>query len=213
MRLTPGQCPSQRRTYEADSWFDPEFVIGPPALRGLRIVSMSDLRYPIGKWGREPVTSDAQRRTLLDQIAAEPANLRAAVTGLSETQLDTHYRPGGWSVRQVVHHVPDSHMNAFIRFKLALTEDEPLIKTYEEQKWAELPDVKQTPVETSLALLERLHERWVRLMRATPAELYARRFRHPEIGPMTLDDLISMYSWHGRHHTAHITSLRERMGW
>ena len=173
---------------------------------------MSDLRYPIGKWGREPVTSDAERKTLLDQIAAAPANLRKAVTGLSETQLDTHYRPGGWSVRQVVHHVPDSHMNAYVRFKLALTEDDPIIKPYMEDRWAELPDSRR-PIENSLAMLDSLHNRWTTLLRSLKDEDWKRTFRHPELGSVPLEKNLALYSWHGRHHVAHVTSLRERMGW
>ena len=148
-----------------------------------------------------------------DDIAAVPANLRAAVEGLSPQQLDTPYRPGGWSVRQVVHHVPDSHMNAYVRFKLALTEDEPTIKPYEQQLWAELPDTKETPLEVSLNMLDALHDRWVRLLRSLTAKDWQRTFRHPELGIVGLEKNLALYRWHGKHHVAHITELRKRMNW
>ncbi|MEK6570441.1 MAG: YfiT family bacillithiol transferase, partial [Bacteroidota bacterium] len=149
----------------------------------------------------------------IQHLADAPANLRGAVRGLSDRQLDTPYRPGGWTVRQVVHHVPDSHLNAYIRFKLALTENEPTIKPYEQQLWAELPDARTGPIEMSLALLEALHKRWVLLLQSLNPSDFNRTFRHPELGLMTLDRTLALYAWHGRHHVAHITSLRERMGW
>ena len=172
-----------------------------------------DLRYPIGKMERKATLSADERRAAVDAIAAAPARLRAAVSGLSDSQLDTPYRPGGWTVRQLVHHVADSHMNAHTRFRLALTEDNPTIKPYDEKAWAELPDVRAMPVTVSLDLLDRLHERLVFLLRATPASAFARTLNHPENGPMTLDTLLGIYSWHGRHHAAHVTALRERMTW
>lgn len=172
-----------------------------------------DLRYPIGKFQRVDVLTDAQRRGFIDAIAEAPAKLRSAIEGLNDRQLDTPYRPGGWTVRQVVHHVPDSHINSFVRFKLALTEDEPTIKPYDEGRWAELGDVNATPVETSLALLESLHKRWVLLLNSLTPSHWRRTFRHPERGTMTLDENLQLYAWHGRHHVAHITSLRERNGW
>jgi len=173
----------------------------------------ADLRYPIGKFQRIENLTDEQRRAYIDQIAEVPAQLNAALEGLKPEQLDTPYRPGGWTVRQVVHHLPDSHMNAFTRFKLALTEDEPTIKPYNEARWAELADARNAPIGPSLALLDSLHNRWVVLMRSlTPAD-WARKFRHPERGVVTLEDNLGMYAWHGRHHVAHITSLRERNGW
>ncbi|MGD1212087.1 MAG: YfiT family bacillithiol transferase [Candidatus Acidiferrales bacterium] len=173
----------------------------------------ADLRYPIGKF--EPVTSltGEQRREYIDTIAETPARLAAAVAGLTPAQLDAPYRPGGWTVRQLVHHIADSHMNAFGRFKLALTEDEPTIKTYEESRWAELADAKTPPIEPSLALLENLHKRWVLLLRSLGPADWPRKFRHPEWGLATVDFLLAQYAWHGRHHVAHITSLRERNGW
>jgi hypothetical protein len=174
---------------------------------------MTDLRYPIGKFHFEGPLTAPQKQTALDDIATAPAILRAAVKGLSEAQLDTPYRPSGWTVRQVVHHVPDSHLNSYVRFKLALTEDEPTIKTYAEDLWAELADTKATPVEVSLTMLDALHDRWVRLLRSLSPEEWKRTFRHPELGAMTLEKTLSLYAWHGRHHVSHITSLREREGW
>jgi hypothetical protein len=174
---------------------------------------MGDPRYPIGRFdpGR-PVSAD-ERPDLLDALAHAPAALRAAIDGLSATQLDTPYRDGGWTVRQVVHHVPDSHANAYVRFKLALTEDAPLIRTYDEVRWAELADCSLTPIETSLLLLEALHVRWTVLLRALSEEQWQRPLRHPEWGTLDLTTLLGMYAWHGRHHVAHITTLRERSGW
>ena len=174
----------------------------------------TDLRFPIGPFRRPTELLDAtQRRRAIEAIAALPANLRAAVADLTDAQLDTPYRPGGWTVRQVVHHVPDSHINAYVRFKLALTEDQPTIKPYEEARWAELPDSRETPVETSLVLLEALHDRWVRLLRSMSAGDFARQLRHPETGIQRLDQVLALYEWHSKHHVAHVTSLRERMGW
>ena len=173
-----------------------------------------DLRYPVGKFERRDRFTAAERRPLIDQIAEAPARLRQAVASLEESQLDTPYRDGGWTVRQVAHHIPDSHLNAYIRFKLALTEDSPTIKPYDEARWAELADSRDTPVETSLTMLEALHDRWVRLMRAMSDADFGRTLQHPEhAGTMTLDSMLGLYAWHGRHHVAHITSLRDRMGW
>lgn len=151
---------------------------------------------------------------MIEVIAAAPARMRAAVAGLDDAQLDTPYREGGWTVRQVVHHVPDSHLNAYVRLKLALTEERPTIKPYDESAWAELADACVTPINVSLTMLEVLHDRWVRLMHTLKPEDFARTYGHPEHkGDFTLDGLIAMYEWHSRHHVAHITSLRERMGW
>jgi hypothetical protein len=171
-----------------------------------------DLRYPIGKFDCLETLTSEERREQIEAIAAAPAHLNAAVSGLKPKQLDTPYRPGGWTVRQVAHHVPDSHMNAFIRFKLALTEDEPLVKPYREDRWAELADAK-APIEPSLVLLENLHKRWVLLLQSLAPPDFARKLRHPEFGLLTLDQTLAMYGWHGRHHVAHITGLRERNGW
>ncbi len=174
---------------------------------------MSDPRYPIGPFTRVTSLSPAQRAACIDQIAAAPAQFRRAVTGLTPAQLDTPYRDGGWTVRQVVHHLPDSHMNAYIRFKLGLTEDAPAIKTYEEKDWAETAEVAATPVAVSLSLLEALHQRWVALLKAMTPPQFARTIRHPEWGTPALDAMLALYAWHGRHHTAHVTALRDRMGW
>jgi hypothetical protein len=173
---------------------------------------MNDARYPIGKFHFEGPPSEDQRRELIDDIGETPAALRAAVGGLSAQQLDTPYREGGWTVRQVAHHVPDSHMNAYVRFKLALTEDEPTIKPYAEDRWAQLGDTQVTPIEVSLTLLESLHSRWVGLLRSLRPEDWKRSFRHPELGLVSLEKNLAIYSWHGRHHVAHITELRKRMG-
>jgi uncharacterized damage-inducible protein DinB len=173
---------------------------------------MTDLRYPIGKFSYDGTLTEDQKQKFLDDIAHAPANLRAAVKGLSQQQLDTPYRPGGWTVRQVAHHVPDSHLNAYVRFKLALTEQEPTIKPYAEDRWAQLADTQTTPVEVSLAMLDALHDRWVRLLRSLKPEDWKRTFRHPEMGVMNLERTLALYAWHGRHHVAHITALRERNG-
>lgn len=174
---------------------------------------MNDPRYPIGKFHRVASLTPAERATCIEQIAAAPPQFRRAVTGLTPAQLETPYREGGWTVRQVAHHVPDSHMNAYLRFKFGLTEDSPAIKTYEEKDWARTPEVAATPVDVSLALLDALHVRWVTLLRAMTPEQFARTINHPEMGLPTLDTMLAMYAWHGRHHTAHVTTLRERMGW
>jgi hypothetical protein len=178
---------------------------------------MSDLRYPIGKFEWVPPENDRQmakrRAHYIEVLASLPDNLRVAIRGLSADQLDTPYRPEGWTVRQVVHHVPDSHMNAYVRFKLALTEEQPAIKPYQEGEWAKLSDSLTTPVEVSLQLLAALHIRWVELLRAMEPADFARTLKHPEHGVLLLDQMLAMYAWHSAHHTAHITSLRKRMGW
>jgi hypothetical protein len=175
---------------------------------------MDDLRYPIGPFRYSGTGNPARRKQWIGEIAAAPAALRASVSGLSAGQLDTPYRPDGWTVRQVVHHVPDSHLNAYTRIKLALTEDEPVIKPYEEARWAELADARTGPIEPSLALLEFLHQRWLLLLHSLRPPDFARRYQHPELGRMFgLDEVLALYAWHGRHHVAHITSLRQRKGW
>ena len=174
---------------------------------------MSDPRYPIGKFSFDGPLSGEQKAQFLDDIEQTPARMREAVRGLSEAQLDTPYRDGGWTVRQVVHHVPDSHMNSYIRFKLALTENEPTIRPYMENLWAELPEARTAPIEMSLTLLEDLHKRWMLALRAIPPDGWKRTFRHPEIGLMSLEKNLALYAWHGRHHVAHITELRKRLGW
>jgi hypothetical protein len=173
---------------------------------------MEDLKYPVGTYQLPQAITLEERRSWMDEIAATPRHLRAAVAGLSESQLDTPYRPGGWTVRQVVHHVPDSHMNCFIRIKFALTEKQPTIKPYDEALWAELPDAKG-PIETSLVLLEMLHTRMMSLLEPLTEAQWKCTFVHPELGVRNLDQTMSLYAWHGRHHVAHITRLRDRMGW
>jgi uncharacterized damage-inducible protein DinB len=153
------------------------------------------------------------RSEFIQRIADAPSELKAAVQGLNDKQLDTPYREGGWTVRQVVHHLPDSHMNSYVRFRLALTEDEPTIKPYNEHLWAELSDARTAPITLSLQLLESLHERWVILLRSLKPADFSRTFRHPEHGARDLDWLLQLYAWHGRHHVAHITSVREKLKW
>jgi hypothetical protein len=175
--------------------------------------AIEQLRYPIGKFSFPESTTAQQRTEWIRDIFETPGKVRAAAAGLSPKQLDTPYRPGGWTVRQVIHHVPESHMNSYVRFKLALTEDTPIIKPYDEGLWAKLPDVQETPVEVSLALLESLHQRWVRVLELMTDADYARQFRHPELGLVRLDQNLALYAWHGKHHVAHLTTLRARMGW
>jgi DinB superfamily len=173
----------------------------------------SDLRYPIGNFESISTLTADQRRQAIDAIAETPARLAAAVANLTPAQIDTPYRPGGWTVRQLVHHIADSHMNAVTRFKLTLTEDEPTVKTYEESLWAELADATTPPIEPSLALIDNLHKRWVVLLRSLAPADWSRKFRHPQWSLATMDFLLAQYAWHGRHHVAHITALRERNAW
>lgn len=174
---------------------------------------MTDLRYPIGKFSKPASVTPVERAALIRDIEEAPAKLKAALAGLSEKQLDTPYRPEGWTVRQVVHHLPDSHMNAYVRHKLTVTEDNPTIKPYEEALWADLTDGKSAPVAVSVQLLETLHSRWVTFLKALKPEQFNRTFTHPESGSWRLDQSVAMYGWHGKHHIAHITKLREREGW
>lgn len=198
-------------------------------------MSSDDPRYPIGRFFARPVYSGEERRQHLDQMAAAPAKLAAALQGLTPRQLDTPYREGGWTVRQVAHHLPDSHLGGYVRTKLTLTEDEPLFKTYSADGWASLADSATTPVETSVALLTALHERWLNLLRSLREEDFARGHRHPKLGTdnpgaeerwtagcqrrepgfgvLSLDTTIALYAWHGRHHVGHIEGLRGRLGW
>jgi uncharacterized damage-inducible protein DinB len=178
-----------------------------------RGTSMSDARYPIGHFVPDESPTPATRDKHIQQLASLPAEMRQAVNGLKPEQLDTPYREGGWTVRQVVHHVPDSHMNAYIRFKLALTENVPTVKPYDEAAWAKLKDTELTPIETSLTMLEAVHARWVTLLKSLKAEDFDRKFNHPEAGVQSLDRSLALYGWHSRHHLAHITLLRERMKW
>ena|SRR5947209_4604777 len=171
---------------------------------------MSDPRYPIGKYEVDPHVTPQKRRAWIAAIAACPTELRAAVDGLADAALDTPYRPGGWTVRRLVHHLPDSHLNAYCRVKLALTENEPTIRPYDQDRWAELPD-SRSPVENSLVLLESLHRRWVLLLESLAGLEWGRTLKHPELGTMTVDNVAGLYAWHGRHHVAHITALRARL--
>jgi uncharacterized damage-inducible protein DinB len=172
-----------------------------------------DPRYPIGKFEMPKDITPALRQTAIAEIADTPSKMRAATKGLTDAQLETPYREGGWTVRQVVHHVPDSHINAYIRLRFALTETEPTIKPYAEDVWANLEDAKNAPVEVSLTLLDALHDRWARLLRSLKPDQYARTLIHPEHGVRTVDWLLFLYAWHGRHHTAHITELRKQKSW
>ena len=174
---------------------------------------MIDLRYPIGKASIEGELSPGQRMGMIEEVRRLPSKLRAAVQNLNDHQLDTPYRPEGWTVRQVVHHLADSHMNAFVRFKLAMTESEPTIKPYNEKLWAETADARTAPFELSLNLVDSLHARWTLLLSVMEPKDFSRVMIHPERGRLTLDNSLRLYEWHGRHHTAQITSLRERMGW
>lgn len=169
---------------------------------------MTDPRYPVGRFAFPDNVTPEHRQQWLHEIAATPANMRQAVSGLSDAQLDTPYREGGWTVRQVVHHIADSHMNSYVRFRLALTEDGPTIKPYFEDRWANLPDAKAAPVELSLSLLETMHARWMILLESLTPDDLARTFHHPERGPMTLEKNLALYAWHGRHHVAHVLSVK-----
>jgi hypothetical protein len=175
---------------------------------------MEDYRYPIGKfvWSKGPKTAE-ERKQLIDSIATLPVTLQQAVSGLTGKQLDTPYREGGWTVRQVVHHLADSHMSAYSRYKLALTEENPPVRGFDEAAWAELADSQVTPVDVSLALVDNLHARWVVLLRSLKPPDWERTLTHSKSGPLTLDQLLGLYEWHGRHHVAHITRLRERNQW
>ena len=172
-----------------------------------------DLRYPVGKFERGAKPTEDQRREWIEVMAEAPARLAAAVAGLTPAMLDTPHRPGGWTVRQTVHHMADSHMNSFVRCKLALSEEEPLVTPFKGAIWAELPDAKSASVESSLAIFGGLQERWVVLLRSFAPADWERKFRHPEMGAMTIENLLALYEWHCRHHVAQITSLRERKGW
>lgn len=174
---------------------------------------MSDVRYPIGNWTAPSAGDVAARQQWIAGLAALPQQLRQAVAGLDATKLATPYREGGWTVQQVVHHLADSHMNAYVRTKLALTEDTPAIKVWDEVAWAELADAKDGRIEVSLQLVAGIHERWVRCLSSLAPEAFQRGCQHPERGLLTVHTLASLYAWHGSHHVAHITSLRQRRGW
>ena len=169
------------------------------------MTDLETLRYPVGRFERLKTPLDRAGRTAhIDTIESTPARFRSLVSDVSEAQLDTPYRPGGWTVRQVVHHVPDSHMNAYIRMKFAITEEAPAIKAYDEARWAELPEAKTGPADISVALLEALHRRWVAFLRALPDAEFGKAYVHPELGRVTLDEAVALYAWHCRHHAAHV---------
>jgi hypothetical protein len=171
------------------------------------------LRYPIGKFKAPKNFTDELREEFISEIEETPFHLRNAVENLDEDQLNTPYRQGGWTVEQVIHHLPDSHMNAYIRVKLALTENEPVIKPYDQDAWAKLEDYRTTPIETSLQLLDSVHLRWIILLRSLNPDQFERSMQHPEIGLITIDWCVAQYAWHGKHHIAQINSLKQRMGW
>ncbi len=173
----------------------------------------SDPRYPVGRMRRLDAHTAATRAEAVADIAALPARLRNAVNGLGDAQLGTPYREGGWTVRQVVHHVADSHMNAYIRMRFALTQDKPTIMPYDEVVWANLPDARNAPIDASLSLLDGLHARWTTLLRAMTPDQFARAWVHPEHGERTVDWLVELYAWHSKHHVAHITELRKARDW
>ena len=172
-----------------------------------------DLSYPIGNFDFQQAVPTETRPALIEHVAATPSRLREAIRGLTDEQLDTPYRPGAWTVRQVVHHLADSHMNSYIRLRFALTEAEPEMKGYNEAVWAELVDARSAPVDESLEILEGLHKRWVTLLRSMTEADFLRAFRHSHYGRIRLDTNLALYAWHGQHHVAHITGLRDRMGW
>jgi DinB superfamily len=174
---------------------------------------MADPRYPIGKFERKGPLTAQDRTRLIESMSAAPERFRAAVAGLNDSQLDTPYREGGWTVRQLIHHLADSHMNSYVRFRLTATENEPTIKPYDEKLWADLPDARTSPIDPSLQMLDGIHRRWVLLMKSFGPDDFARGMVHPEHGRMTLDDALGLYEWHGRHHAAHITSLRQQRNW
>jgi uncharacterized damage-inducible protein DinB len=174
---------------------------------------MADVQYPIGKFSEDPDVTPEKRQQWIAEVEQAPNGFRRAVAGLTQAQLDTPYREGGWTVRQVIHHMADSHLQSVVRFRLALTEDNPAISGYDPAKWAELPDAKIGPVGVSLALFEAIHGRWLLLLRAMNPVDFRKTFRRPDGQVITLDRLLQTYAWHGKHHAAQITALRERMGW
>ena len=175
--------------------------------------TIDEIRFPVGDFVIDPAITAEKRKTWIQQIQDAPTKLRGALLGLSEDQINTRYREGGWTLKQVVHHLADAQMNGFIRFKLAMTEERPAIKTYEETLWAETSDGRDAPVEHSLQILDALHARWVIFLRSLPESGFARTFRHPQRGELTLDSALQLYAWHGVHHTAHVTEHRKRQGW
>jgi hypothetical protein len=173
---------------------------------------LEKLRYPVGRFddAQTPTTPEA-RAAMIQDLAGAPAVFRSLVAGLTDEQLDTRYRPGGWTIRQVIHHVPDSHMNAYTRMKLAVTEETPAAKTYHEDRWAELHEARTAPIDMSLDLLDALHRRWVAFLRGLPAGDFQKGFSHPEWGLVTIDRALALYHWHCRHHAAHIRQAKSSL--
>lgn len=176
-------------------------------------IDMEALRYPVGRFVAGPAPDPETRAQMISELERFPAELRAAVGGLNAAQLDTPYRPDGWTIRQVVHHLPDSHLNSYVRFKLAVTEEVPTIRTYDQAAWAELPEARSGDPEMSLRLLEALHARWTLFLSHIPESDWTRTLDHPEVGTLTLDDLLQLYVWHCRHHLGHITGVKDRKNW
>jgi uncharacterized damage-inducible protein DinB len=174
---------------------------------------MSDPRYPIGEFKRQPDYSPEARLELIERLKTAPSSLRRAIQDLSDAQLETPYREGSWTVRQVAHHIPDSHLNAYTRVKLALTEDRPIIKPYDEEAWAQLEDTKRVPLEVSVALLEAVHTRWIAIFQSLSESQWKLEYLHPVNGAMSLEATLASYVWHGEHHIAQITALCQRQGW
>jgi uncharacterized damage-inducible protein DinB len=179
----------------------------------VRASVVDEIRYPVGEFRIDPDVTPEKRKMWIEQLAEAPAKLRTTLLGLSEEQLDTRYRKDRWTLRQVVHHLADAQLNGFTRFKLALTEDRPAIKTYEEDLWSETVDGREAPANLSVDLLTALHARWVILLESLTESGFARSFRHPQRGELRIDDALQLYAWHGIHHTAHISKLRQRNGW
>ncbi len=175
--------------------------------------TLDEIKYPIGRLTIDPEVTAPKRRAWIEQIGSLPQRLRSAVAGLSDDQLDRRYREGGWTVRQVIHHVADEHLNAFAYFKAALTEDDPAVRVYEEPRWAETADAREAPVALSLSLLSALHARWIILLTSLNDDAFARGYVHPRRGRLALDHAVQLYAWHGHHHAAQITGLRSREGW
>jgi uncharacterized damage-inducible protein DinB len=173
----------------------------------------ADLRYPVGPFKPQASITLNERNALIQDLGGVSAELQDAVTGLDDAQLDTAYRDGGWTLRQVVHHVADAHMGGYSRFKLAMTEHMPTIQLYDQDAWSQMADATATPIAVSLTLVDNLHKRWVTVLQSIGGEAFGRLLIHPKHGTVNVDWLLQIYAWHGRHHVAHITSLRQRKGW
>lgn len=173
----------------------------------------TELAYPIGTFHYSEAITPQQRKLWIEELRKLPSELRNTVEGLSDERLETPYRPAGWTVRQVVHHLPDSHMNSYVRFRIALTEDSPSIRAYREAEWAQLSDARFGPIEPSLQILDGLHARWTALLEKLTDDEFGCTFHHPELREVRLDWALGLYAWHSRHHLAHIQNLGRRMNW